>query len=216
MKPTKPIIQSSIRAVAALAVAALAFASAWTARAAEVTHFSLRDKSASAVFFSTDTSSCSQGIESFVTVQGGLFVSKNGGTTETPLMSVQISVWDNCQNARVQFATGDTSQFELEIDPNLKKAKLKGTVVLQNHTTGADIIADVDLAWTSTDRADRGAFNDVVTEHGLTISSHSTGAIREALASGTIKVDTTDYTPEPSIVGYIQKNASHEITVTRE
>jgi hypothetical protein len=201
-----------------LAVVALALA-APAARAADVSHITLKDQSASAVFLSVDTNSCPQGVEYFVAVQGGLFVSKDNGTnTATPLMSVQINVWDNCQNARVLFAHGETTQFELEIDANLKKAKLKGTVPLYNDQTAGTIYADVDLAWTATSKLEVDAFNDTWQATGVAVAVHALGKTREALASGTVKIQgsPTDYTPEPSIVGYIQKNGSHEFTITRE
>ena len=38
--------------------------------------------------------------------------------------------------------------------------------------------------------------------------------VREAVASGTVAVGTTDYTPDPSVTGFIEKDAFHEVTIT--
>jgi hypothetical protein len=211
----KPTIKSSILTGAGLAVCALALLPL-SAGATDVQHYWQNDQSVSAVFLSVDTNSCAQGIETFVTLGGGLSVVRDGSTTGSALLSVILGVWNYCSNSRLLLATGDTSTFEMQIDPNLKKGKLKGTVVLQNHTTGADIIADVDLAFVSMSKEDRSNFNEVVQSGAVTVSSHSTGAIRDAVASGTVKVSTTDYTPEPSFLGFIMKDAHHEVTITRQ
>jgi len=140
MKPTMKSINLSILAVLAFAL------SVPVAHAGSVQHFSLRDKNVSAEFLAVDTNACSQGIQTRVSIQAAFDVQRDNGTTSFPLISVTINIWDNCHNARLLFAQGTSDQFDLKIDPSLKKATLKATAVpLTNFTTGTTDYCDVDL-----------------------------------------------------------------------
>jgi len=213
----KPAIKPSILTATALAVGALA---ALTARAADVQYFGLRDKSAVAEFESVDTSTCSggtygTGIVTHVSVQGAFdAIRATDGTTGTPLANATIQVWDNCRGSQLLLATGFTTNFVLQIDANLKKASLKARIDAWDEASHNTVTVDVDLVWSAISKDNRDTFNDVTHDPGLTIASHSQGTIRDAAASGSVKIGTTDYTPDPSITGYIQKNAFHEVTIT--
>jgi len=75
--------------------------------------------------------------------------------------------------------------------------------------------ADLDLVWTGTGMADRDSYNETTQLPGVTITSHSQGAIRDGVCSGSVIWLGTDVTPEPTAFAFLQKNAFTEVTITR-
>ena len=167
---------------------------------AQISKITIKDQSVSAVFFSVDNTGC---FETLVGIDGGFFVSTdNGTTTATPLVSALFSIWDNCTNSRILFAEGTGSQFNLKIDANLKTASLKATgIPLWDETHSGTIYADVDLVWSPTGKNTVSVYNDAYTEGGVTVSSHATGTIRPASATGSVMLQgqTTNFSPLPSL-----------------
>jgi hypothetical protein len=190
-------------------------ATALTARAAEVQHYRFNDKSATAEFSFVVTNDAGRVIRTDVGVQGGFQVVRDNGRTETPSANVFINVFDFTSNVRLLAAQGATSQQGLQIDANLKKARLKARIAAAESITNSTVPVDVDLVWSAAGSSDTYAGGYSEQLPGVTIAHNVNGTAREAVASGTVSIGTTDYTPEPSILGFIMKNAAHDVTITR-
>lgn len=192
----------------------------------------LNDKAVWADFLSIDYSTCLLGIETLVSVGAGSSVLIDNATTTSSFIGVEVAIWDNCLNELVLEANSSRGIFTLQIDPNLKSARLQATdVALWDATDGGTIYADVDIVWATVSKADRNGFGgDPYKLGGVTFIANGNGAFRDAVATGTVKLhgcsgcpschcnrqvsETTDLTPDPSYDGAIQKDGYRAITIT--
>lgn len=175
-----------------------------------------------AEFFSVQTNSCTQGIETHVSLQSSIQTTKtttsaSSGTDTQPNIGIIISVYDYCQGMETLFAVGFTDNFVLQIDANQKTARLRAKQVLINDEThNSTFFVDIDMVWSATGKAQRQELNDKFEiAPGVTAAIHLSGVTRDAAASGTITDGTTDFTPEPSDWGIITKEGSYEVDITR-
>src|SRR5439155_1678926 len=108
----------------------------------------------------------------------------------SPLTDVSISVFDNCRNIRLLYAQGWTDQQQTILDPNLNSGSVHAIVPSSDSISGAVVDVRVDLTWDGAGKADHTAINFTTQLPGLTVSDHSRGAIREAVATGSVTIGT--------------------------
>lgn len=190
--------------------------------ATQVSHLSFRGQNLSADFLSVDDSACPQGVETFVSVQGGFTVLRDGSTTLTPLASVSVNVFDHCSSTLLLFAEGTTANQSLQIDPNLGSGSLHAVVPLFDQTHFTTIYATVDLSWLALNKPVRTNFHDGYRSGGISYVANSRGILREAQATGSITLSSCatcqagNYVPKPSINAFIEKDAYREVTITQQ
>ena len=195
--------------VLVLALSSLAAAPA--ASAAEVFHFT--DQFVTAGFRSTDATGC---VTTTVFVVAGRDVDHEppGAPTRTSGASLRITQLDRCAGTFIT-CSGSASGVEFVTNPAVREATLTGTIPLQCSTPTGITVTDafVDLTFAGTGEAERDV-NNVHFDFGdLIVNAQFRGATREAVATGTVLVDGTNLTPNPSLRAEIGSETGHEVRV---
>jgi hypothetical protein len=195
-------------ALVILSLGLLALGPAGMASAAsdKVTVVNLRGPLANAWFSSTDPSGCVQ-TDTFVRVQRSTYHQMPDPKTTTGNLAVSIFEYNLCTGASLLNVVGETEalpQTDLFISNQLDVASVHTTLVASNLDTGDPVTLDVNVAWVGT--------SDIHRDHSNTNDRYSRnchvlnrwkGSGRDAAASGTVSVGSTNYAPTPSYLGEI-------------
>lgn len=123
-------------------------------------------------------------------------------------------VYDRCLATQVLSVTGTGDVGELHVSNDSKAATLVANF------DGMDefdqpVSISVDLVRTGVGPRERTVDHVNEGQGILRFRSTSSGTIRDGVATGSVVVEGTDETPQPSNQGTIEKNASHELVVYR-
>ena len=164
--------------ILALALSALVVLTPASSAGAETLHRTFKGKFADAEFLSTDPSGCVV-TEVILTAVDGR-ITGPGGVVVGSEAFVAIDQEDVCTDTTLVFEEGvaDLAPREFRVSGRLKKATLGTTIELEQGG-----FVEVSMTWTGT--------GDLVQEIN--------GFSREATASGTVSVGTTNFTPEPAV-----------------
>lgn len=190
-----------------IAVVAAAL-SATVVLAADVDHQRSSARNAEAKFQYVDTSICSDGIVTNVTVLGilGSFAS-NGKAVDISVVGLSLEAHDECSGRTVLFATGQTNgNFDLRIDPNLKTATLHVRLLVHDFLNNTSGYFDIDMAWTGIGPTQKDAIHDKKHSPGLIENEHVVMAVRDAAVAGSVISLATgqDFTPGAPVSARLQ------------
>ena len=157
---------------------------------------------------------------SFSTPRGP--VTPPGGPQPTSFTIVELNQFDNCTGFDLLNGDGittDPTAISLHVGPNLSTATLVATVPFTNEVTGESFNLAVNLTWNATAPVVRQASRFHEVDGNIIINGHVVAPTRDAVATGTISGNGTNFTPAPSVPGQvptqIMKSTSGEITITR-
>ncbi len=130
---------------------------------------------------------------------------------------VFISKFDTCTNTSLLDASGSTDTATFQIDERLISASLSATVPLTDNQTGNPLFnVTVNMVWTTP--PDSVIQHQIQTLHfhtkAFTINSHFNAVFRDATASGTVSDGTTNFTPSPSVFGFLAAQAMVTVIIT--
>jgi hypothetical protein len=179
--------------------------------AADVMHERGSIISAEAKFQYVDTSDCSEGIVTNVTVLGFFgFLAFNGKARaiDTSAVGVSLVADDKCSGATVMFATGQTNEnFDLRIDPNLNTATLHVRLLIHDYFTETSSYYDIDMVWTGIGKTQKQAIHDNEHSPDLMENEHVLIDLRDAVASGSVVSVSTgqNFTPGAPVSATLEK-----------
>jgi hypothetical protein len=206
-----------VTAASAIVVAAFALAiSANPAHAASDTfHFSVKGQLAEAYFSSSDPSGC-------VITSVAVFTDDNrynsgpGGPETLPLLTVQLSKFDQCTGTLLLEANGQTVPEELQTDKQLTAATLDTTIKLFDYVSETPVSVSANIAWTGTGATVTQRSHTQYAAPGFKMDSRLSGTFRDATAIGTVSDGTTNFTPEPATSARLGSVQIGEVTIVRE
>ena len=198
--------------VASIAALTVAFPAA--ASAATVYHSKVSGNNASAYFYSFD--GCTE-------TSAGLFAN-NGqikdsvtGQSGSSTVALNVSRFNYCTgeafegNTFVELAPG-----QFTVDPKLATATLTTTVPVFDGAGQAIGDVTVDITWTATSGVTSGKSSSSTTfPDGTKQSFRSSGASRQASASGTISAGNLNFVSGPSYYADIQSSKQGTLTITK-
>jgi hypothetical protein len=160
--------------------------------ATEVLHTRYRDETARAEYSWVENCTSYQ-----LTVTASKTKVKDDGVTadDGPVVSVTYATYTFCDIANTEqtFWSGTAASPALEIDSNLKNARvavvlpLQGTQFKAGQSTALGTkVVSVDMAWTSDEKKDTYSGTIVTRYPGYTEVNHLTGHYRVAAAAGTV------------------------------
>ncbi len=118
-------------------------------------------------------------------------------------------------NETLMYASGGTDNPTFKIDKDLLSASLSATIPVTDTVSGHTFSVSVNMAWTSTSAIQHQNITQHYRTQGFTINSHSNADIRDAIASGTVLVGTTNYTPSGTLwFAQIVSAKSVDVTIT--
>jgi hypothetical protein len=144
----------------------------------------------------------------------GSFKEGSGAPSRDPAAEVFIDRYDYCTETFLSSIHGlSTDGVALQVDNPLTAASLQVTIPGVDFVTGADVVVQVDLDWTSTGTLLKtsGKTREVIL--GGMLITHFIGTRRGATASGTVSLDGVNLTPDPTGSAFIFNAKSSEQTV---
>ena len=187
-------MKTTIKFLVVLALALAAFSQHTTALAGD--NFKFSGRSANAFFFSTD-GVC---VDTFVGVfaNKGKFQSPPGPGSASTFADIFIDQIDYCAGTQFTVAGGtslDNGAFQ--IDRSLTTASLNATIPVFDQF-GNVFDVSVDLVWEGTGDLSRGTSHSHFKSPGCVINQRFSGSFRAAKASGTVSIEATNFTPNPT------------------
>jgi hypothetical protein len=192
--------------VLSLGLLALGPASAVGAATDKVTVVNLRGPLANAWFSDIDPSGCIE-TDTFVSAQRSDYQQLPGGGTTTGNLAVSVFRYDTCTEESLLDVVGQTDALplaELVISSQLDHASVHATIAASDLDTGDPVTIDVSVSWVGTSdiHRDHSNTNDQY-PGGCHVLNRWKGSGRDAVASGTVTIGTTNYAPTPSEFGEI-------------
>ena len=202
--------QAAMSAIA-LVLGLTSFGLPQPASATEV--FRSRDQFAIAGFRSTDPTGC---IRTTVLLVAGSDVTHEppGPPTRTSGASLRITQVNSCTGTVVT-GTGTVSGVNFQSNPSVRQATLTATIPVQLTTpTGTtEVNVPVNITWTATGAPDRDANRTHLVFPELVLNAQFRGVTSRAVATGTILLNGTNITPNPSVSGEISQEAGQEVRI---
>jgi hypothetical protein len=164
----------------------------------KVTVENMRGPLVNAWFSAIDPSGCIQ-TDTFVTAGRTTDQLLPGRGATTGIGAVSISEYDACTDTSLLQAVGQTDTLgaaDLVISNQLDQASLHSTITITNIDTGDVFDVDVNVAWVGT--------SDITRDHsntndrypgGCHVLNRWKGSGRDAVASGSVSVGATNFTP---------------------
>jgi hypothetical protein len=176
------------------------------------------------------TGNFGSGVVTEVTVQGGFDVSRlqepnpnaechgAGCNVATSMTFFTIRVFDFCSDVLLLYAEGHTSQQSLAIDPNLNSATLHADVPTTESVSHSPVVVHIDLSWDGIGGRLYRSDNDNTVLHapGFTMVTHTQGTHRGAVATGTLTIGGTNYTPSPSTRALLFSDGFRDVETTHD
>lgn len=133
-------------------------------------------------------------------------------TTQSQVF-VQLNTVDQSTGAGT-YAWGDASGVAFTADSKLNTATLTATVPMTDNT-GATFDVTLNLTWNGYGSTVSWDNNTHFRGDGFMFSSHDHSTSRNATASGTALVGTTNYAANPSMYNYISDSTGGSVQITR-
>ena len=135
----------------------------------------------------------------------------NGPKAETSY--VQILQWDNQNNGYGVRAGLSDGSLDVRINEHLSRATVNGTLSGVDWVTGSPISVSIDLVATGGDLATFKS-DDHVAFPGIRINHFNHTVYRPAEVTGTISDGSQNFTPAPSVQGYISHSVRADVWIT--
>ena len=192
--------------ILSLGLLALGPASAASAASDKVTVVNLRGPLANAWFSSTDPSGCIQ-TDTFVSVQRSTYhrdARPEDDDRQPRRQHLRVQPLHGRVAPRRGWRDRGAAQADLVISNQLDVASVHTTLVASNLDTGDPVTLDVNIAWvgTSAIHRDHSNTNDRYSRNCHVLNRWK-GSGRDAVASGTVTMGSTNYAPTPSYLGEI-------------
>lgn len=161
-------------------------------------------KTATAFFDSTSRDGC---VDTSVGLLGSQFSVANppfvvGGAQHGPVANLFISQFNQCTETEVFFGFGFTTNATVNFDQNFASASVTATIPVLDQISGNTVNASVNMGWTETGNLTQAQhFNFQIHTATCFWNGEGNGAVRNATASGTVAIGTTNLTPLPSPEG---------------
>jgi hypothetical protein len=181
---------------------------------AETTATQFKGISAFASFTSSDPAGC---IYTYTDIAVYESVTRTSGSaSEYSLISVYIFQYDYCQNTYLLGLSGYA-----HVEPNafdtrgrLRSARLVTTLDLTDDQTNSTVPVSIDLTWTATGDIMRGNSHYRTSYPSYSIMSHQVGSSSMANVTGTVVLENTNLTPQPSSYASLYDNQSGSVLIT--
>src|SRR2546422_1755696 len=191
-----------------LSLVAFAFSTsaprAHAAASGSTTVFRFHGMTAFAVFDSLSSDGC---IDTFVFVDGN----QSGTTLEADVFIGQFNI---CTQTDLMEASGSTFSPDLQISKKLDSASLSATISVFDFVSGNTFNVSVNTTWTATGPLSHEIQSSHFHTKGFIDNFHRNAAFRDAGASGTVSVGTTNFTPFPSVFAQIASVKVGDVTIT--
>jgi hypothetical protein len=178
------------------------------------TSFSGQDASA---YWLWESANCVQSSAS-VNAHDGQAKDELTGHTSSSLASVVLGFFNHCDGtAGFAYAIWEPAPDDFKVAPNLGSASLNATVQVTDAQTGQTRPVQVNLTWSATDKAYTTSLRQRVTfPDGTKQTLRMDGAIRTAVATGTILDGTFDWTGgRPPDFAALVETKQGSLTITR-
>ena len=204
------------RNLCALALLAL-FAAAIlpSAASAETSVSRFKGISAYASFTNIDPTGC---IQSYTDVSVYDTVSRvSGTTTEYSVAYIYFFQYDYCQNLYLNdfYGYAELAPNAFDTRGKLRSAHLVTTIDVYSYQTNTMSQVSVDLTWTGVGDVVRGNSHYRNSYPNYRISSHQVGSSTAATAEGTVLLEGTNLTPQPSEYANLYESQSGSVVVNR-
>lgn len=171
--------------------------------------YQFNGKSAFALWSSIDPSDCDCNVDlSCIQTDVAVFGFESiehtppGPRNSSTSAQVIINQFDICSDtALVNFFCAS-----LLTDQDFQVSTKLDSATLNTHTPldcGDSVTASVDITWKGTDGPNKGINNSHVSYPGCIMNSHSIGISVPSQASGSVTIETTNYTPDPTDFAFI-------------
>jgi hypothetical protein len=177
-----------------------------TAQASSMSKF----KGESAVAFFASVDGCIQTNVDLYTAEG---MAKEGSGAPRPASSINIyiSQYDTCSGTQILFvdAIADQPEPALQIDPKLGQASLHTTLNVTDTLSGTTFDIAIDMTWTGFGPLRHDQYNFRLDGQDCRIHDHNNLVERAITATGSVWSETQNFTPEPSVGGWLISTNSH-------
>jgi hypothetical protein len=172
----------------------------------KVTVVNLRGPLANAWFTSFDPSGCIE-TDTFVSLQRSTYQQLPARKTTTGNLAVSIFEYNTCTGESLLNVVGETDAVPLAdivFSNQLDRASVHASIAASNLDTGDPLTIAVSVAWTGTSAIyrDHSNTNDRYSRDCHVLNRWK-GSGRDAVASGSVTIGTTDYAPTASYLGEI-------------
>lgn len=181
-----------VRLSCPLALLALVALPAGALAAPVVSHSSFRGDIAEAGFFGGD--GCTSSVVG-VTASDGSSFDEATGRRRGPSVQVHIGLFDTCSGRSLHDISADVelAAGQFSVDSGLAVAALQASVPAYDQATGQSVVLELHLTWTATSAAGMARSVSMTTyPDGSRQLTRADGQMREAIASGTVSVDSID------------------------
>jgi hypothetical protein len=186
------------------------------ARASATTSFraKIRGETAEAFFFSLDPSGC---VATDVSVFGAALALKEGpGKPVTgPLAFVSLFQYNQCTGEFLHDIAAQTGDATFEADRELAEGRLQARIPAFDYFSGAEVLVEVDVAWTATSELASVSERSRVRQPGGLFTYSFKGKSREAGATGTVAVEGENLTPTETVFAQIISGREALLSVER-
>jgi len=194
--------------VLTLTIASMALAQ--TVLAGDIFHF--RGENAYASFYSSSPDGC---ISTYVGVSAGEDVGQSppGPSSPQSFAAIYIDQFDYCTSTGLISASGYTDAPAFQMDNFLTSATLNATINVFDYVSNTWFAVAVDMDWTGTGDLNRGNSHSHYQSPDCTFNYQSNGTWRSAEASGSVSMDTTNFTPNPSQYADLSSSKSGQVSI---
>jgi hypothetical protein len=168
------------------------------------TVFHLNGRSAVALFDSFSPDGC---IENFAFIN---FTQSQQG----PEASALIFQENTCTVTLLLYATGGTFNFTSQVSGTLDSASLSATIPVLDAVSGNTFDASVSTTWTATGPLSREVTTDHFQTKTFIETFHLNETFRDASASGTVSIGTTNFTPSPALGASIFSTLTGDVRIS--
>jgi hypothetical protein len=182
--------------------------------ASDATHFSFNGQIAFASFASVDPSGCIVTGVNVVAVDGSIKV--DGQPPIASETSVQIQVDDVCTGDTLFAGSASAALANgAFVVRKLDSATLDGSIDVFDKTSGSTVAVHLSLNWTGVGDQTRTKDHLQIIEPGFVLISQSDASLRDATASGTVSVGTTNFAPDAADSASLADVRSGEVSIVK-
>jgi hypothetical protein len=200
------MMKSLIKISVFFALVLMTFQPAIPAQALSMSTF----KGGGAVAFFVSVEGCIQTNVDIYTAEG-MVKEAPGAPQPFSSVNIYISQYDTCSATEVLYvdAIADLAELDLQIDPKLQEASLNTTLTVTDTLTGNTFDIAIDIAWTGIGPLTHDHYNFRLGDRDCRIHDRNNFAERAIIATGSVRSETQNFTPEPSAGGWLISNNSN-------
>jgi hypothetical protein len=143
-------------------------------------------------------------------------ISPTASSGAEPFLLVTVNQTDNATGEFLFQAFGETNQFVLRVNGNLSSARLSAALDLFDFISDTTEPFTVNLTFRGVGEVLAGKNHFTSNEGGVKVNVFFDGIERPASVTGTVIGLGMNFTPEPTVIAFIQKFHSGTVVATKE